>query len=83
MSTIDFETNTTMDQIENKDFFADVFSDPKMVFSMVLFYIVGQVGVVGIVFIIWLERSGQTGPYRTLINQQLTERAGVGICTPR
>lgn len=69
MSTIRFETNTTIEQIENEDFFADVFSDERMVFSMVVIYFVGLVGVVGIVFIIWLERSGQAGPFRTLINQ--------------
>ena len=71
MKTIFFETNNTIGDYgsDNEDFFAGVYSDKIAVVSMVIMYFIGLVGIMCIVFIIWIERSGQAGPYRTLINQ--------------
>ena len=71
MAAICFETNDTVgkNSLHEEDFFAEVYSDPRIVIGMVMLYLIGLGGIVGLVFIIWLERSGQAGPFRTLVNQ--------------
>ena len=71
MAAICFETNeiVSKNSLHEEDFFAEVYSDPRIVFGMVMLYLIGLGGVLGLVIIIWLERSGQAGPFRTLVNQ--------------
>ena len=53
----------------SEDYFAEIYSDKIVTISMVLTYSIGLVPTFGVMFIVWLEKSGQAGPYRTLINQ--------------
>ena len=60
---LSFSTNS------EEDYFAEIYSDKVVTISMVITYFIGLVPTFGVMFIVWLEKSGQAGPYRTLINQ--------------
>ena len=62
---ITFEIETSF----SDDYFAGLYSDTKLQVAFFLNYWVGWIGVVGISFVTWFERSGQAGQFRTLVNQ--------------
>ena len=62
----DFEQNTSIIQ---RDFFENVYSDPALNGCMIAVYLFGFIGCAGLILVVWFERSGLAGPYRTLINQ--------------
>lgn len=51
------------------DCFAGVFENPWIKAAMFSLYLFGILGCFGLKFIVWFERSGQAGHYRTLVNQ--------------
>ena len=51
------------------DFFENVYSDPILNGCMIAVYLFGCIGCAGLGLVIWFERSGSAGPYRTLVNQ--------------
>ena len=64
--------NETLNNLEiqtDYDFFKNIYSNPLLNYSMVLIYTLGFIGVSGLILVVWFERSGQAGPYRTLINR--------------
>ena len=71
MKTIWYPTNCTLWDFDamDKDFFEGIYDNPFLNWSMISIYIVGLVGIFGLALVVWFERSGQAGPYRTLINQ--------------
>ena len=58
----------------DKDVFSEIYSNPFINLTMIFFYLLGLVACVGLRMVIWFERSGQAGPYRTLVNQLVTHR---------
>ena len=52
-----------------KDFFENVYSDPILNKCMIAVYLFGFIGCAGLILVLWFERSGLAGPYRTLVNQ--------------
>ena len=55
-----------------KDFFTGIYDSPKLTMAMVMTYILCTFCMVGIGYVIWFERSGQAGHFRTLVNQLST-----------
>ena len=55
-----------------KDFFTGIYDSPKLTMAMVITYILCTFCMVGIGYVIWFERSGQAGHFRTLVNQLST-----------
>ena len=53
----------------SEDYFKEVYMNPWINRTAIGFYFVGLVGIAGLALVAWFERSGQAGPYRTLINQ--------------
>ena len=51
------------------DFFEKAFENWLINLLAVLVYVIGLIGIAGLLFVIWFERSGLAGPFRTLINQ--------------
>ena len=51
------------------DFFQEIYSNPIINLSMIGIYSVGLISCAGLRLVSWFERSGQAGPYRTLVNQ--------------
>ena len=64
--------NSSLTLESDEDYFAEIYSDKVVKISMVITYLIGLVPTFGVIFIVWLERSGLAGPYRTLINQLVT-----------
>ena len=58
----------------DKDVFAEIYSNPFINLAMIFFSLLGLVACAGLGMVIWFERSGQAGPYRTLVNQLVTHR---------
>ena len=61
----DFEQNST----SQRDFFENVYSDSALNRCMIAVYLFGFIGCAGLILVVWFERSGLAGPYRTLVNQ--------------
>ena len=55
------------DTFENA--FSGVYEGPYMKGTIIVTFILLMIGCTGLGFVLWFERSGQAGPYRTLINQ--------------
>ena len=51
------------------DFFSGIYQCPLMKFLMIFSYIVGFFGFFGLLIVVWFERTGQAGQFRTLLNQ--------------
>ena len=69
---------TTMDTYEV------VYSKTWINWILVVLYLCGIISCVGVGVVIWFEKSGQAGPYRTLVNQLISLRlqlylAGYGL----
>ena len=64
-------TNITLEDISksDEDYFKDVYDKPWINRTIVGLYFGGFASIIGLIFVVWFERSGQAGPYRTLINQ--------------
>lgn len=56
------------------DVFEGIYSNLTVNIIMVFLYFTGLAFCFGIALIIWFEKSGQAGPYRTLINQLVSCR---------
>ena len=57
-----------------QDMFEEVYSNPIVNFSMLILHLLGLVACFGLAMVIWFERSGQAGQYRTLVNQLVSYR---------
>ena len=55
--------------VSNEDMFSDIFASPWINWAKFVLYLIGlgNCGILSLVF--WFERTGQAGPYRTLLNQ--------------
>ena len=67
------ETNQTLECLletkSNEDFFEDIYSDPWINRIMITIHFITYIPLLGLVSVAWFERTGQAGPYRTLINR--------------
>ena len=61
-------TFCTLDD-ETQDFFDGIYQSPYIKLAMTLTYGVAIICMIGLGFVLWFERSGQAGQYRTLVNQ--------------
>ena len=57
---------------EEENAFPGLYESPQIRSAMVLTYMVSFLGLSGLGFILWFERSGQAGHYRTLLNQLIS-----------
>ena len=55
--------------IKEVDFFAGIYENQIVKWSIGITYFLGLFGCIALRFIIWFERSGQAGHFRTLVNQ--------------
>ena len=64
-------TNITLEDTSKfeVDYFKDVYDNPWINRTIVGLYFGGFTSIIGLIFVVWFEWSGQAGPYRTLINQ--------------
>ena len=65
-------TNITdsLDDIQpSTDFFKDVYEDPVIKWGIILTYLMCGIGIYGLLVVVWFERSGMAGNFRTLVNQ--------------
>ena len=51
------------------NFFDGAYEGIEIKFSFIISYLLGLLGSFGLVLVIWFERSGQAGHFRTLVNQ--------------
>ena len=51
------------------DFFRGIYENQIVSWSMGITYFLGLFGCIALRFVIWFERSGQAGNFRTLVNQ--------------
>ena len=63
--------NLTIEEKEtlNEDYFKDVYGNPWINGFVIGIYFCGSIFIFGLIFVSWFERSGLSGPYRTLVNQ--------------
>ena len=54
---------------KEEDFFRGIYEKQIVSWSMRITYFLGLFGCIALRFIIWFERSGQAGNFRTLVNQ--------------
>ena len=57
------------EETSNEDYFKDVYSNSWINGFVIGLYFCGFVFIFGLIFVSWFERSGLSGPYRTLVNQ--------------
>lgn len=63
-------SNRSIDELLSKpDYFAGIYSDQAFNWLLLIAYILGYVSCAGLAIVSWFERSGQAGPFRTVINQ--------------
>ncbi len=53
----------------NQDAFEGIFQDTTLKILTTVFYISGLFPCIGIAFVVWFEKSGKLGRYRTLVNR--------------
>ena len=51
------------------DYFKEVFSSPIINWTMILIWILGLASCVFLRIVSWFEKTGQAGPFRTLVNR--------------
>ena len=61
-------------EMEKMDPFGGVYQNQNVNIFCAILYILGLLSCVGLGSVIWFERSGQAGPYRTLINQLVSHK---------
>ena len=62
-------TSQVISAIKEEDFFAGIYENQTVSWLMGITYFLGLFGCIALRFVIWFERSGQAGNYRTLVNQ--------------
>ena len=60
---------TQISAFENVDYFSNVYEDPFIKFTLLLSYLLSYLNILPAGLVIWFERSGRAGQFRTLINQ--------------
>ena len=72
---IDEDLHHILDQnaTTQTDFFENVYSDPMVNGCMIAVYIFGFLGCAGLILVLWFERSGLAGPYRSVVNQLVSQ----------
>ena len=58
------------------DFYLEIYSNQYVNFVLVGLYFLGLFACLGLAFVIWFERSGQAGPFRTVLNQIVSQNIG-------
>lgn len=66
---VSFTASNQSHSRSDQDYFEEAFSDPWVKLIYLICYPIGCIGSVGLGFVLWFEKSGQAGHYRTLINQ--------------
>lgn len=66
------ETYPQTDGNSAEDAFAVVYSNTALNWIMAMIYVLGLASCAGLAYVSWFERTGQTGPFRTLLNQLFT-----------
>ena len=51
------------------DYFKEVFSTPIINWTMILIWILGLASCVFLGIVSWFEKTGQAGPFRTMVNR--------------
>lgn len=71
-----FEISPTTNENEfyEKDAFEQLYANGGLNAIFGVLYFLGYLCCLGLGLVIWFERSGQAGPYRTLVNQLVTHR---------
>lgn len=59
---------------QKKDEFKELFENHNENLALLINYIIGLFGCLGLCLISWFERSGQAGPFRSLVNQLVSIR---------
>ncbi len=62
-------SNLSIQGVKSEDYFKEIYANPALVVLTIVSYIISLLGTFGLAFIVWFERSGQAGQYRTLVNQ--------------
>ena len=57
---------------DEENAFPGLYESPLIRSAMFMTYMVTLLGLSGLGFILWFERSGQAGQYRTVINQLIS-----------
>lgn len=73
-------SNSTLKEYEIvSDHFEGVYSNPLVNAFCLILYLVGLMACFGLALVVWFEKSGQAGPYRTLgsIHKPLGQKIGV------
>lgn len=60
--------------LHNEDDFKELFENTFENVAIVGLYVIGNVSCAGLLLVSWFEKSGQAGPYRTLVNQLASMR---------
>ena len=71
MENLHFNKTHTFDE----DFFPpfqELYSNSMVNVLMITIYLLGIVSCIGLRLVSWFERSGQAGPYRTLVNRLMS-----------
>ena len=51
------------------DYFREIFSNPIINWTAILIWLLGLVSCVFLRIVSWFEKTGQAGPFRTLVNR--------------
>ena len=51
------------------DYFREIFSNPMINWTIILIWLLGLVSCVFLRIVSWFEKTGQAGPFRTLVNR--------------
>ena len=51
------------------DYFREIFSNPIINWTIILIWLLGLVSCVFLRIVSWFEKTGQAGPFRTLVNR--------------
>lgn len=60
--------------LQEEDVFEDLYNNYYMTAFLVTLYFLGFFSCLGLILISWFEKSGQAGPFRSLVNQLITLR---------
>ena len=61
--------NFSITSVFEEDYYKQAYANSLMNLSIFTIYLLGLVGCGGLALVSWFERSGQAGPYRSLINR--------------
>ena len=66
---VDITNTSFFEPAEKVDYFEPLFGNFWYKAGVLILCLITIFGMLGILIIIWFERSGQAGPYRTVVNQ--------------